>query len=129
MRIRLQNMVVSYLVLTGRLLESRWSKSQVVLPRECMSASISRGSICRGGGREEGREEGVRRAAVRHTDKSSAHTRACGLEEQSSDHVIIMDTQGSIHNMDDVGHKTACKQQRYTKATTSWEFENTLISC
>lgn len=53
-------MVVSYLVLTGRLLESRWSKSQVVLPRECMSASISRGSICRGGGREEG----VRRAAV-----------------------------------------------------------------
>lgn len=42
---RPQNMVVSYLVLTGRLLESRWSKSQVVLPRECISASISRGSI------------------------------------------------------------------------------------
>lgn len=40
-----QNMVVSYLVLTGRLLESRWSKSQVVLPRDCMSVSISRGSI------------------------------------------------------------------------------------
>lgn len=68
---RPQNMVVSYLVLTGRLLESRWSKSQVVLPKECISASISRGSICRslglgevGGGRKEGRKEDVRRTAV-----------------------------------------------------------------
>ncbi len=59
--IRPQNMVVSYLVLTGRLLESRWSKSQVVLPRDCMSGSISRGSICRGregGGTRGGRETG-----------------------------------------------------------------------
>lgn len=55
-----QNMVVSYLVLTGRLLESRWSKSQVLLPRECMSPSISRGSICRGVGREGGGTRGGR---------------------------------------------------------------------
>lgn len=40
-----QKMVVSYLVLTGRLWPSRWSKSQEELPRECMSGSISRGSI------------------------------------------------------------------------------------
>lgn len=54
--VRPQNMVVSYLVLAGRLLASRWSKSQVVLPRDCMSGSISRGSICRGeGGRRDER--------------------------------------------------------------------------
>lgn len=58
---RPQNMVVSYLVLTGRLLESRWSKSQVVLPRECISASISRGSICRSLGLGEVGGEGGRR--------------------------------------------------------------------
>lgn len=80
-------MVVSYLVLTGRLLESRWSKSQVVLPRECISASISRGSICRslglgevGGGRKEGRKEGRETGSSgrpsHHTDRSSAHIRA-----------------------------------------------------
>lgn len=44
--IRPQNMVVSYFVLTGRLLESCWSKSQLVPSRECISVSISRGSIC-----------------------------------------------------------------------------------
>lgn len=65
--LRPQNMVVSYLVLTGRLLESRWSKSQVVLPRECMSASISRGSICR-----RGREEGGTRGG-RETGGSGGH--------------------------------------------------------
>lgn len=87
--VRPQNMVVSYLVLTGRLLESRWSKSQVVLPIECISASISRGSICRSlgvgrswGGRKEGgtkgggRETGSCGKPSHHTDRSSAHTRA-----------------------------------------------------
>lgn len=101
--IRPQNMVVSYLVLTGRLLESRWSKSQVVLPRECISASISRGSICRslgvgrswGGGRKEGRKEGMRRAAVgsRRTTltRSSAHIRAMWIRRRSP--VIASESQ------------------------------------
>lgn len=100
-RIRPQNMVVSYLVLTGRLLESRWSKSQVVLPRECMSASISRGSICRvEGGRRKGKEEGGTRGGretggsgrpLRHTDKSSAHTRATWIKRYSP--VITLESQ------------------------------------
>lgn len=56
-----------------------------------------------GGGTRGGRETcGSGGHCATLTDKSSAHTRACGLEVQSSDHVIITDTLGSIHNMDDV---------------------------
>lgn len=130
--IRPQNMVVSYLVLTGRLLGSR-SKSQVVLPRECMSASISRGSICRGGGREEGREEGVRRAAVEaiapHWQVLSSHMcmwirgavqwscynhRHSGLNPQ---HGWCL-TENTL---------SLLQAQQKTKAMTPWELRNVLI--
>lgn len=44
-RALLQKMVVSYLVLLEGLEESRGSKSQLVLPRDCRSVSGSRGSM------------------------------------------------------------------------------------
>lgn len=52
-RALLQKMVVSYLVLLEGLEESRGSKSQLVLPRDCRSVSGSRGSICRRSRSEE----------------------------------------------------------------------------
>lgn len=112
-----QNMVVSYLVLTGRLLESRWSKSQVLLPRECMSPSISRGSICRGGGREGGGTRGGREtvaaeAIVPHWQFLSWHTRMW----------IGATLQWSYHNHRHLGlnppqHGWCPSQQQSDKAT------------
>lgn len=52
-RALLQNMVVSYLVLLEGLEDSRGSKSQLVLARDCRSVSGSRGSICQRSRSEE----------------------------------------------------------------------------
>lgn len=55
-----------------------------------------------GGRGRGGHETGVSAGLPSHTDKSSARTRARGLEVQSSDHGTITDTWGSIHHdMDD----------------------------